>query len=55
MRRDDLEREPHVVPVLGGADEDDLVRRRVQEATTRVDGPAFVAELTRLTNERRRR
>ena len=41
----ELERDRHQVPVLGGPDEDELVRRRLGEPGRRVDGPSFVAEL----------
>lgn len=42
-----LEFEPdsHRVPVLGGADEDETVRQRLREPGRIVDGPSFVAEL----------
>jgi putative transcriptional regulator len=47
-----LERDAHQVPVLGGPDEDDIVRQRLKEPGRRVDGPSFVAELMREMAER---
>jgi len=44
----ELEQDVHRVPVLGGPDEDDLVRHRLKESGRRVDGPSFVAELLKL-------
>ena len=35
------------VPVLGGADEDALIRERLALTDLRVDGPTFLAELLR--------
>ena len=49
----EYEADAHRVPVLGGADEDAVVRERLREAEAgrRVDGPSFVAELLRLSGE----
>jgi putative transcriptional regulator len=47
----ELERDAHVVPVLGGPDEDALLRERLQDQAPRVDGPSFVAELLRLSRD----
>ena len=44
----ELESDGHAVPVLGGPDEDELLLARLAEPTRVVDGPSFVAELTRL-------
>ena len=49
----ELDRDPHLVPVLGGPDEDALVAARLAEGGPRVDGPSFVAELLRLAEERK--
>jgi putative transcriptional regulator len=46
-----MEDDGHEVPVLGGPDEDDLIRRRLSEVGTRVDGPSFVAELMRVSED----
>ena len=43
--------ETHPVPVLGGVDEDGLIRTRLQDRAARVDGPSFIAEITRLAGE----
>ena len=45
----EIERDEHVVPVLGGPDEDEIVTSRLAESGARVDGPSFVAELMRLS------
>src|SRR5947209_9976986 len=47
----ELERDGHVVPVLGGPKEDTLLRDRLHDQAPRVDGPSFVAELLRLSAE----
>jgi putative transcriptional regulator len=39
----ELDRDPHSVPVLGGPDEDDIVRRRLSQAERRAD--AHMADL----------
>ncbi len=41
----EVERDSHALPVLGGPDEDDIIRQRLAEAAPRVDGPSFLAEL----------
>jgi len=41
----ELERDSHRVPVLGGPDEDEIVRRRLDHPGRIVDGPSFVSEL----------
>jgi len=43
----------HIVPVLGGPNEDDLVRERLGETTPRVDGPSFLAELMQVAEAER--
>lgn len=43
----EIEQDTHRVPVLGGPDEDDIIRERLREPGRRVDGPSFVAELLR--------
>lgn len=48
----EIDRDQHVVPVLGGPDEDALIAERLAEVGPRVDGPSFVAELLRLAGER---
>lgn len=48
----ELKRDGHRVPLLGGPDEDELVRQRLQESGRRVDGPSFVAELLQMAHER---
>ena len=40
-----LDRDGHRVPVLGGEDEDGIIRDRLATANVRVDGPSFMAEL----------
>lgn len=47
----ELERDAHEVPVLGGPDEDDVIRDRLAAVGARVDGPTFVAELLALTGD----
>ncbi|MEJ7653890.1 MAG: helix-turn-helix domain-containing protein [Chloroflexia bacterium] len=42
-----------VVPVLGGPDEDDIIRQRLGETTPRVDGPSFLAELMQVAEAER--
>ncbi len=44
----ELASDGHQIPVLGGPDEDDLVRQRLQEPGRRVDGASFLAELLKL-------
>lgn len=39
----EFERESHRLPVLGGPDEDDIVRQWLAEPGRIVDGPSFVA------------
>lgn len=56
----ELEQDAHRIPVLGGPDEDELVRGRLLEPGRRVDGPSFLAELLSVArpdsgNEPRRR
>ena len=53
----ELEADWHRVPVLGGPDEDELLRQRLRELDTgpRIDGPTFMAELTRLAEDDDRR
>ncbi len=46
------EHDTHAVPVLGGPDEEGLVRQRLQEPGRRVDGASFLAEIVK---EARRR
>ncbi len=41
----EIKHDTQVVPVLGGPDEDDVVRRRLQEPGRRVDGASFLKEL----------
>lgn len=41
----ELERDAHRVPVLGGPDEDEIVRERLAKPGRTIDGPSFVAEL----------
>jgi putative transcriptional regulator len=48
----ELECDEHRVPVLGGTDEDDIVRERLARGERRVDGPSFIAELQRLSERR---
>ncbi|MBI2939760.1 MAG: helix-turn-helix domain-containing protein [Chloroflexi bacterium] len=48
----EIEHDAHRVPVLGGPDEDDIVRRRLAEPGARVDGPTFLAELLRQARTR---
>ena len=43
-----LERDDHRVPVLGRADEAELVRERLSAPGRRVDGASYVAELLKL-------
>jgi len=52
----ELETDAHRLPVLGGPEEDELLRQRLREAGSgpRVDGPTFMAELLRLAEERGR-
>ena len=40
-----LERDTHQVPVLGGPDENEIIRRRLRESGLRVDGPSFLSAL----------
>ncbi|SRR5579883_381360 len=49
----ELDRDPHVVPVLGGPDEDGLIAARLAEGGPRIDGPSFVAELLKLAGEQK--
>lgn len=51
----ELEQDTHRVPVLGGPDEDDLIRHRLLESGRRVDGPSFMAELMKLSEVASRR
>lgn len=48
----EFEPDSHRVPVLGGADEDEIIRQRLQEQGRNVDGPSFVAELLRESKDR---
>ncbi len=48
----EVEHDPHALPVLGGPDEDDLIRQRLAETTPRVDGPSFLAELMKVSGVR---
>ena len=52
----ELQQDLHRVPLLGGPDEDDLVRQRIDEAPTgrRVDGVTFLGELLSEQEARRR-
>ncbi len=47
-----LDREAHRAPVLGGSDEDEIIRERLRDTDKRVDGPSFVAELLREAGQR---
>ncbi len=49
----EVEHDPHVLPVLGGPDEDDIIRHRLGEITPRVDGPSFLAELMQVAEAER--
>lgn len=49
----ELEAVSHTVPVLGGPDEDDVIRQRLLDPGRRVDGASFVAELLKLSAESR--
>ena len=51
----EVEEDFHRVPVLGGPDEDDVVRQRLQQPGQRVDGPSFVAELLKISRATERR
>lgn len=55
----ELEEDFHKVPVLGGDDEDEIIRQRLADSGRRVDGPTFAAELMKLAghagSEARRR
>jgi putative transcriptional regulator len=44
----EMEPDGHEVPVLGGPDEETILLARLTEPVRLVDGPSFVAELTRL-------
>jgi putative transcriptional regulator len=44
----ELDRDDHVVPVLGGPDEDDIIRSRLAESGPLVDGPTFIAALQQM-------
>jgi putative transcriptional regulator len=44
----EIEEDFHKVPVLGGEDEDDIIRQRLADPGRRVDGPTFIAELLQL-------
>jgi putative transcriptional regulator len=46
-----VEHDPHHVPVLGGPDEDEIIRERLMHPGRRVDGASFVAELQRLVGD----
>ncbi len=48
----ELETDSHRAPVLGGPDEDEIVRQRLQEPLRIVDGPSFVAELLKESEKR---
>ncbi len=48
----ELEHDSHEVPILGGPDEDEIVRQRLRESGQVVDGPSFVAELLKESKER---
>jgi putative transcriptional regulator len=50
----EIEVDPHKVPVLGGPDEDAVLRERLSEGGRVVDGPSFVAELDEAMGRRRR-
>jgi putative transcriptional regulator len=47
----EFEVDDHQIPVLGGPDEDELILSRLQQSTTLVDGPSFLAELTKRTDQ----
>jgi putative transcriptional regulator len=51
----EFERDSHQAPVLGGPDEDEIVRQRLRDPGRRVDGASFVAELLKETHERAQR
>jgi transcriptional regulator with XRE-family HTH domain len=42
----------HEVPVLGGPDEDDILRERLARRERVIDGPTFMAELLRISHRR---
>jgi putative transcriptional regulator len=44
----ELEEDFHAVPVLGGDDEDEIIRQRLADPGRRVDGPTFTAELLKI-------
>lgn len=48
----ELECDSHRVPVLGSADEDEIVRHRLQDPGRIVDGPSFLFELLKESKER---
>ncbi len=48
----EIEPDSHWVPILGGPDEDEIVRQRLREDGRIVDGPSFVAELLKEARER---
>lgn len=48
----ELELDEHEVPVLGGPDEDEILRQRLRQPGRTVDGSSFVAELMRQHEER---
>ena len=47
----ELELDDHQIPVLGGPDEDDIIMRRLEQSATMVDGPSFLAELTKRADQ----
>jgi putative transcriptional regulator len=50
----EVEADSHSVPVLGGPDEDEILRERLAEPGRSVDGPTFIAELLEEASHRRR-
>ncbi len=48
----EFEPDSHRVPVLGGPDEDEIVRQRLHEPRRIVDGPSFLMELIKESEKR---
>ena len=51
----EFEPDSHRVPLLGGPDEDEIVRQRLREPGRIVDGPSFAAELLKEAEKGRTR
>ena len=51
----EIELDTHRLPILGGPDEDEIIRQRLSGPVRVVDGPSFVAELLSQIKQRKPR